>query len=140
MEELNEKIKFQVGDTFKYEKVFTQDDFNQFAELSKDYNPIHVDPEFSSKTKFGKTVAHGMFLFSHLNKAFEEVFSNSGFILIEQSLKFSSPTYTDEHIQIILDLINIETSENIFTFETLIEKPNGSFGLEGITKIKSKYR
>jgi 3-hydroxybutyryl-CoA dehydratase len=30
-----------------------------YAELSGDFNPIHVDAEYAAKTPFGRTVAHG---------------------------------------------------------------------------------
>ena len=46
------------------ERTLTQQDFDLFAKLSGDSNPIHVDPEFSARTRFGKTVSHGMLLFS----------------------------------------------------------------------------
>ena len=42
--------------TFRFE----QDDYDEFARLSGDVNPIHVDPDFSSRTRFGKTVAHAV--------------------------------------------------------------------------------
>ena len=46
--------------------VFTQRQFDEYARLSGDDNPIHVDAAFAAGTRFGRTVAHGMFLFSVL--------------------------------------------------------------------------
>ena len=34
------------------ERVLTQDEFDAFAKLSGDDNPIHVDPDFSARTRF----------------------------------------------------------------------------------------
>lgn len=42
----------------------TQAEFDRFAALSGDDNPIHVDPEFSARTRFGRTVSHGMLIYS----------------------------------------------------------------------------
>ncbi len=39
--------------------VVTQDTINAYAEVSGDYNPLHVDPEFARTTEFGGTIAHG---------------------------------------------------------------------------------
>ncbi|WP_172682453.1 MaoC family dehydratase, partial [Cupriavidus sp. HPC(L)] len=47
-------------------RVLTQQDFDRFARLSRDDNPIHCDPAFARGTHFGATVAHGMLLFSLL--------------------------------------------------------------------------
>ena len=40
--------------------------FDRFARLSGDDNPIHVDPAFSARTRFGRTVAHGMLLYGRV--------------------------------------------------------------------------
>ena len=47
-------------------RTFSQSDFDRFAALSGDDNPIHVDPEFAARSKFGRTVAHGMFLYGNV--------------------------------------------------------------------------
>ncbi len=38
----------------KQEWVPTQEEFDIFAHVSGDDNPIHVDPEFSARTRFGR--------------------------------------------------------------------------------------
>lgn len=49
-------------------KTLSQQDFNIFAEISGDDNPIHTDPDFAGRTRFGKTVAHGMYLLSLMER------------------------------------------------------------------------
>jgi acyl dehydratase len=44
----------------------TQDEVNQFADLTRDHNFIHVDPERARQTRFRGTVAHGFFTLSML--------------------------------------------------------------------------
>ena len=34
--------------------------------MSTDFNPLHVDPEFAKKTRFGGTIAHGHIALSFL--------------------------------------------------------------------------
>ena len=50
-------------------RTFTQRDFDRFAALSGDDNPIHVDPAFAARTRFGRTVCHGMLLYSTICRA-----------------------------------------------------------------------
>ena len=55
-----------VGDPFPaLHKKITQEVINRWAEVSTDFNPLHVDPEFAQKTRFGGTIAHG-----HLSLSF----------------------------------------------------------------------
>ena len=82
------------GESITIERTFTQDDFDRFARLSGDDNPIHVDADFASRTRFGRTVAHGMLL----NLVLRELQARlvPGARQIAQQLRFSAPTYADE--------------------------------------------
>ena len=82
------------ADTLVLEKVFTQADFDAFAELSGDDNPIHVDEAFSSKTRFGRTVSHGMLLGTILRGMLDRLVP--GARQVEQKLMFPSPTYAGD--------------------------------------------
>jgi 3-hydroxybutyryl-CoA dehydratase len=37
----------------------TQETINRYADISGDYNPIHVDEEAGAASEFGGTIAHG---------------------------------------------------------------------------------
>ena len=72
------------------ERSFTQADFDAFARLSGDDNPIHVDREFSARTRFGKTVAHGALLCSVLRGLIEEL--APGARQLRQSTMYPAPS------------------------------------------------
>lgn len=78
-------------------KTFSQADFDSFALLSGDNNPIHTDPDFSAGTRFGRTVAHGLLLCSVLCGLVEELIPGSR--LNDTSLMFPAPTFSDEPMQ-----------------------------------------
>lgn len=78
-------------------RVLTQDEFNQFAALSGDCNPIHVDEIFSASTRFGRTVAHGLLLSSILRGLLDRLVP--GARLESQTLRFPAPTFAGEPMQ-----------------------------------------
>jgi acyl dehydratase len=82
------------SDTIVLEKVLTQSDFDAFAELSGDDNPIHVDEVFSAKTRFGRTVSHGMLLSTILRGLLGKLVP--GGRQLEQKLMFPSPTFAGD--------------------------------------------
>ena len=84
------------------ECTFTQADFDRFAALSGDDNPIHTDPAFSAKTRFGRTVAHGVLLLSVLRGLAAQLVP--GGHMTEQSVMFPAPTYTNEPMRFSVEL------------------------------------
>lgn len=77
-------------------RTLTQQDFDRFAELSGDDNPIHVDPGFAENTRFGATVAHGLFLCSILRELASDLVP--GGRQISQAAMFPAPTYAGRAI------------------------------------------
>jgi acyl dehydratase len=52
---------FEVGATFSTAaRTITESDVMTFAGLSGDFNPLHVDREFSNSGPFGEPIAHGL--------------------------------------------------------------------------------
>ncbi|KAF0166894.1 MAG: hypothetical protein FD157_56 [Rhodocyclaceae bacterium] len=83
------------------QRVLLQGDFDRFARLSHDDNPIHCDPDFAAKSHFGATVAHGMMLYSCICKALTEQVG-PGVVQLEQTLMFPNATYVGERLHVNL--------------------------------------
>jgi len=49
-----------------YSHTLTQQDIDDFARLSGDDHPNHVDPEFMASTPYGKTIAHGVLVMAFM--------------------------------------------------------------------------
>ena len=59
--------EISIGDSIpSLQKKITQEVIDRWAEVSTDFNPLHVDPEFAKKTRFGGTIAHGHIALSFL--------------------------------------------------------------------------
>lgn len=78
----------------RVERTLTQAEFNAFAALSGDDNPIHVDAAFSAATKFGRPVAHGVFLIAGLAGLVAQL--RPGTRIVAQSIRYPAPTFVDE--------------------------------------------
>lgn len=74
----------------------TQAEFDAFAEVSGDDNAIHVDPDFSARTAFGRTVSHGMLIYSKLWGLLQK--HRPGTRQVSQSMMFPNPTFAGEEI------------------------------------------
>ncbi len=123
----------QVGTTLTLKRVLTQEDFNRFAALSGDDNPIHVDPEFSARTHFGRTVAHGMFLYSLICSAIDRFFP--GATQSSQDLVFPAPTFVGDQVTVSLKVEDVAPAEQLVRLETVITQASGLVSCQGETAI-----
>lgn len=87
---------------YRQSLVFSQRDFETFARLSGDDNPIHVDPAYAATTPFGRPVAHGMLLFSALTAAAER-WMGQRLVVRRQHLMFPAPTYAGQPALLEID-------------------------------------
>jgi acyl dehydratase len=125
----------QTGQTASVKRTFTQSDFDRFAALSGDDNPIHVDPEFAARTKFGRTVAHGMFLYSVVCGVLSSHLPGSSVLQVEQELMFPSATPAGEEVEIRVEITEVQPAEGLADLTTLVLHPDGTPGLQGRTRV-----
>ena len=114
-------------------KKVTEDDVNQFSMISGDINPIHLDDEYAKGTRFGKRIAHGILVASHISALIANKLPGEGSILLSQTLKFLSPVYLDDTIKTIVKVTKIKGK--IYTLDCKCSNQDEILVLEGIAKI-----
>jgi acyl dehydratase len=77
IDELNAHVGQELGVSDWYE--VTQDVIDRFAEVTQDFQWIHVDVEKAKETPFGGTIAHGLFTLSLGPKFSYEILDIQGF-------------------------------------------------------------
>jgi acyl dehydratase len=82
-------------------RALTQRDFDRFAALSGDDNPIHVDPAFARGTALGATVAQAMLLYGFVGAALSRTLAPHlprGWLPLAQTLTFPVPTFVGDAV------------------------------------------
>jgi len=52
------------GDSFTVSRTFTEQDTMIFADVSRDYNPVHFDDRFADAKNFRGRICHGLLVAS----------------------------------------------------------------------------
>jgi 3-hydroxybutyryl-CoA dehydratase len=112
-------MNFKVGDTASLSKTITDDAIRSFAELVGDHNSLHLDDEYSRKTRFGRRVAHGMLSASLISTVIGVKLPGSGTIYLSQTFKFVAPVYPDDTVTARVTITNIREDKSIVTLETV---------------------
>jgi acyl dehydratase len=127
----------EAGYSKTYEITVTRDMVQKFAEVTGDFNPIHVDEEFAKKTTFGRCIAHGILIAGFFSRYLVETWGAG--IYLGQDLKFVSPVFVGDTILVQLTLTNIRSEKKIGTVETIARrKSNNDLCVKGQAIIMMK--
>lgn len=122
---------FQVGDKVSRNRTFTDIDVQQFADLTGDHNPVHLDAEFAAGTQFKAQIAHGMLVGSLFTGILGEELPGPGSIYMSQNLSFKAPVYLGQAITATVEVTNIREGKGIVSLDTYVTDQDGKVLVKG---------
>ena len=123
--------QLNIGEKASLTKQITESDVLRFAEVTGDRNPIHLDPEYASKTRFKERIAHGMLIASLISAAISSRLLGPGNIYVSQSLEFKAPVKLGDVIQAEVELIEKIPEKNRVRLKTTCRNQDGTVVIDG---------
>jgi len=99
--------------------LVTEVDVARFAELSGDDNPVHLDEEYASKSRYGRRIAHGLYGASLFSGIFGTRLPGRGCVYASQNLKFRRPVFIGDVLVATVTVISVEIQRKIVKFSTV---------------------
>ena len=96
----NDYNDIEVGTTFTFTRTISEDHVKTLAELSGDFNPLHVDEKFGAASKFGKNVVHGMLTASLFSTLMGMYCPGEQCLYLSQNLQFKKPMFYGETVDV----------------------------------------
>jgi acyl dehydratase len=125
-----------VGDESSFEKMLTEDMMQKFAELSGDFNPLHVDEAYAETTSFRGRVVYGMLGASFFSQLVGMHLPGKHAVYLSQTLLFKAPMRIGMTVVIKGTLVQKVDSMRVVTIRTVIfEKGAESNLVEGEAKV-----
>ena len=117
-------------------KIFISEDYlDDFAKLSGDDNPLHMNEEYASSTSFKKRVCSGMFLSSFFSRLVGMYLPGKHALHISQSLNFVNPCFIGEMITVEGKVIDKSPATKIIKLETTITNESGKRIIDGKAQV-----
>ncbi|PIS10283.1 MAG: protein dehydratase [Bdellovibrio sp. CG10_big_fil_rev_8_21_14_0_10_47_8] len=123
-------MSFKVGDIKTVTVQVTDKMVRQFAEMSGDMNPMHLDDEYAKNTRYGRRIAHGMIAGALISRALAMELGHGG-IYLSQTLKFLLPVFIDDVLTIQLRVASLREGKGIGNIETTVTKQTGELVVKG---------
>jgi acyl dehydratase len=111
----------KIGQVYTHDFQFSQEEVNQFAQVTGDKNPVHTNAEYAAKTMFKRPIMHGMLSASLFSKVFGTLFPGEGTIYLKQSLSFLRPMYVDTQYEAVFTVKEVTIERNRAVVETVIK-------------------
>ena len=127
--------EIEIGLTKQFQITITESIVDNFAKLTGDFSPIHMDEDYASTTTFQKRVVHGMLLASFLSKIDGMYLPGKHALYFSQSLDFRHPCFLGDTITISSVVIDKSSSTKILKIESKITNQEGKTLLSGIGRV-----
>ncbi len=119
----------KVGDGFSISRTFTEDDVNRFAEITRDYNPVHFDDRFTRVKGYNGRVCHGLLVASMIS----EIGGQIGWLASEMQFTYKKPVYFGDTIICDFKITDIDEKGRAVA-KAEYRNQNGFVVIEGILK------
>jgi 3-hydroxybutyryl-CoA dehydratase len=113
------------GDSSAVSRTFTEKDTMAFAEISRDYNPVHFDDRFARVKSFRGRICHGLLVAGLVT----EIGGQIGRLASEMNFRFRRPVYFGDAIECRLVITEID-DRNRAKAEAVFKNQDGEIVIE----------
>src|ERR1700744_1436581 len=115
----------QIGMSAELTWRVEESELDQFASLSGDINPMHVDAAYARERGFENRVAHGFLLGSRVSAFIGTLIPGRRCLLLEESLAFPNPIYPGDQIRISGQVVELWPEQTLLKLKFRATKTNG---------------
>jgi len=124
-------VKVTIGQRASRSLTLTSEQVKTFARLTGDYNPLHFNPEFAARTRFGKLVVQGGLTTGLLHALVAMDLPGPGTVFLSQSWKFTAPVYIGDTITAEAEIVSVHASKPVCQLKVRVTRQTGETVLEG---------
>lgn len=118
-------MDLKIGDSYSIEREVTDELVRQFADLSGDHNPLHLDDDYARGTRFGQRIAHGMLSGAFISAVLGYEFKERRIVYLSQTMRFVAPVFIGDTVTTTATITNIREDKPIVMLETVCSKQTG---------------
>jgi acyl dehydratase len=94
----------KAGDVFTVTRTLTGPETEAFGDLTRDYNPVHYDPEFARASGFSGLICHGLLVGGLVC----EIGGQVGWLATSMNFRYLKPVYLGQTVTCTLEVISVD--------------------------------
>src|SRR3954451_8898847 len=131
--------EIQIGDTADFSKTISEFDIYQFAGITGDFNPMHINEEFADTTIFKDRIAHGLLTGSFISTVLGMKLPGPNSIYLSQSFRFIAPVKVGDTIRATVEVIEKQDDNKFIKLKTQVWNQRKEIVVDGEALVMKKY-
>ena len=127
--------QLEVGQKASFTKTVTEADVYNFAGVTGDFNPAHMNEEYAKNTAFKTRIAHGMLSAGFISAVLGTKLPGPGTIYLNQDLIFTKPVQFGDTITATITVDELIKEKNRAILKTVCTNQDGDVVVEGTAKV-----
>jgi len=127
--------ELKVGDKASFTKTITETDVYNYAGVTGDFNPAHINESFAKDTMFKGRIAHGMIAAGLISTVLGTRLPGPGCIYVSQDLKFTAPVYFGDTITATVEIEKLNVDKNRVILNTVCTNQKENVVLKGQAEL-----
>ena len=123
--------KPQVGEKATRSLTISDATIRDFAAVTGDTNPVHLDDDYAAGTRFGRRIAHGMIAAGLISATLANDLPGPGTVYLNQTLHFKAPVFPGDTVTATVEVLTVRPDKPILTLSTVCTNQDGAAVLEG---------
>ena len=106
---------FQIGSKASVSRIIDDQTVRDFAVLSGDTQPLHLDDGYAGDTRFGQRIAHGALLIGMVSAVLgvEMAGQDATIIFLGMNANFTNPVYIGDTVTAQCEVVNVREDKPI---------------------------
>lgn len=130
--------KLEIGMSECLGKTITEADILNFAGVSLDVNPLHLNEEYAKTTMFKGRIAHGIIGAGLISAVIGTKLPGEGTIYLSQNLNFLSPVKIGDTITAKVEILELNQEKKKVVLKTTCTNQDGILVIDGEAKVLKK--
>ena len=126
----------KIGDEASLSRTITDAHIVNFAGITGDFNPVHVDAENAQQSMFGERICHGMLMAGLISAVLGMQLPGSNAIYLGQDLKFTAPVKIGDTVTVTAKVTEKRDDKRIIKLRTTVSNQKGELVVDGNAVVK----
>lgn len=113
----------------------TESMVNEFAKITGDYAPMHMDETHARMTEFKQRICHGMLIGSFFSRLVGMHLPGENGLLLCYTCKHLSPCYINQDVVVEGIIVGKSESTRIITIKATVRDSFGKLLVDGLLKV-----